>query len=71
MDGGHHWAPETEGNIWGEGCRVCEFLLIDWWWTTEWYSRTLVFSLKLPSSTWVGAPVLQKDSKILLCIFLE
>lgn len=20
------------GNIWGEGCRVCDFLLIGWWW---------------------------------------
>ena len=33
-------------------------------------SRNLVFSLKLPSSTWVGAPVLQMNSKTLLCIFL-
>ena len=30
---------------------------------TELCSRNLVFSLKLPSSTWVGAPVLQKNSK--------
>ena len=22
---GHHCSPETEGNIWGEGCRVCDF----------------------------------------------
>ena len=20
-----------KGNIWGEGCRVCDFLLIGWW----------------------------------------
>ena len=38
---------------------------------TELCSGNLVFSLKLPSSTWVGAPVLQKNSKTLLCIFLE
>ena len=37
---------------------------------TELCSRNLVFSLKLPSSTWVGAPVLWKNSKTLLCIFL-
>ena len=33
---------------------------------TEQCSRNLVLSLKLLSSTWVGAPVLQKNSKILL-----
>ena len=38
---------------------------------TELCSRNLVFSLKLPSSTWVGAPVLWKNSKTLLCIFLR
>ena len=37
---------------------------------TELCSRSLVFSLKLPSSTWVGASVLQKNSKTWLCIFL-
>ena len=30
---------------------------------TKLYSRNLTFSLKLPSSTWVGAPVLLKNSK--------
>ena len=34
-------------------------------------SRNLVLSLKLSSYTQVGALVLQKSSKILLCIFLE
>ena len=37
---------------------------------TGWCSRNLELSLKLPSSTWVGTPVLQ-NSKTLLCIFLE
>ena len=34
-------------------------------------SRNLVLSLKLPSSTWVGALVPTENSKVLLCIFLR
>ena len=47
-----------KGKIWGEGCRVCDLLLIGWWW--GWFSRNLELSLKLPSSpppSWVGAMV--------------
>ena len=28
---GHHWALEREGNIWGKGCRVYDFLPIGCW----------------------------------------
>ena len=38
-------------NIWGEGCRVRDFLLIGWWWG----NRNLLLSLKLSSSAWVRA----------------
>ena len=54
-------APETGGNIWGEGCRVCDFFSFSFLAggeATELCSRSLVFSLKLPFSTWVAAPVL-------------
>ena len=35
-------------------------------------SRNLVFSLKLPSSTWVGVLVSIEELKdVLLCLFLE
>ena len=34
-------------------------------------SRNLVLILTLPSSTWVGAPVLQKNSKTALCVVLS
>ena len=43
------------GKIWGEGCRVCDFLP-DWLVVlTGQCSRNPVFSLKLLSSTWVPA----------------
>ena len=38
---------------------------------TGWCSRNLVFSLKLPSSTRVGALVLVELKNILLCVSLE
>ena len=38
------------GKIWGEGCRVCDFLLIGGEVIGQ-CSRTLVLSLKLPAST--------------------
>lgn len=41
-----------KGKIWSEGCRVCDSLLIGWWWG----NRDLMLSLKLPSFTWVEAP---------------
>ena len=59
--------------IWGGGWSLhylplcAGFLLIGWWWG----NRNLVLSLKLPSSTWVGALVPAKELKVLLCIFLE
>ena len=55
----------------GEGCRVCDSLLIGWWWGNRVVFResqssaftfqpvwgpVLVLSLRLPSSTWVGTP---------------
>ena len=57
-----------KGNIWGEGRRVCDFLLIGWWWGNrvmfpESQSPTFCFQLvwrlstKLPSSAWVEASV--------------
>ena len=43
------------GRIWGEGCRVCDFLP-DWLVVlTGQCSRNSVFSLKLLSSNWVPA----------------
>ena len=24
--------PETEGDMWGDGCRECDLILIGWWW---------------------------------------
>ena len=38
--------------IWSEGCRVCDFLLIDWWWGNRVVFQESVFRLKLLSSTW-------------------
>ena len=26
------WGEDFIGKIWGEGCRVCDFFLIGWWW---------------------------------------
>ena len=54
-----------KGKIWGEGCKVCDFLLLGWWWgngltfqecQSSGSSRSgvyvLVVSMKSPSSTW-------------------
>lgn len=43
--------------LWGEGCRVCDFFVVDGGEVTGPWSRNLVPSLKLASSTWVGARV--------------
>ena len=53
----------TKGKIWGERCRVCDFLWLVGGEITGWYSRNLVLSLKLPSSTWVGALVPTEELK--------
>ena len=67
-----------KGNSLAEGVRV--FIIFHcvqtFFWlvggeVTGWHSRNLVLSLQLPSSTWVGALVPHKNSKVLLCIFLE
>ena len=42
------------GKIWDKGCRVCD-VFSDWLVVTGWCSRNLVLSLKLPTSSWVGA----------------
>ena len=55
------WGEVFIGKIWGEGCRACDFLLIGL--RTGQCSRHLVLSLKLPSSTWLGVLVLQKNSR--------
>ena len=48
--------------IWGEGCRARDLLLIGG--EVRWQcSRNLVLSLKLPSSTWVGALVPAEELK--------
>ena len=55
------------------GVRVVGFVILFDWLVVRQQSCTpgiFVFSLQLPSSTWVGAPVLQKTLKTLLCIFL-
>ena len=58
-----------KGNIWGEGCRGHDFLLIGWWWgdrvvfqkssssstdSNQSGVSVLVLSMYSPSSTWVG-----------------
>ena len=59
-----------EMQIWDEGCRVCDLLLVDggltgWFsknvnyqplWFQPVWSLVLVLSLKLPSSTWIASP---------------
>ena len=45
--------------IWGEGYRVHDVLLM----RSQWGSRNLVLSLKLPSFTWVGALVPVEELK--------
>ena len=66
------WGRVLTGKIWGEGCRVCDLPLVGWWWGNrvgfqESQSSAFMFqsvwglcprlSLKLSSSTWVGALV--------------
>ena len=51
------------GKIWGEGFRMWGFLLIIGGAVTGWYSRDIVLSLKLPSSTWVSALVPAEELK--------
>ena len=62
-------------NIWGEGCRVCGFLLISCWWgnrevlqesTQAWICHPILH-LELGA----GGLVLQRNKKILFHIFLE
>ena len=55
--------PGKEGAIWGEGSRVCDFVLIGWWEARGRCSRNLVLSLKLPSSTWVGLQFCQRTQR--------
>ena len=56
------------GKIWGEGCRVCDFFP-DWLVVlTGQCSRNPVFSVKLLSSTWVGAFVPAEDLTDIMCI---
>ena len=51
------------GKIWSVGYRVCDFLLIAWWWGNRACSKSLVLSLNLPSSTWMGALVPAENLK--------
>ena len=54
--------------IWDEGCRVCDFFP-DWLVVlTGQCSRNPVFSVKLLSSTWVGAFVPAEDLTDIMCI---
>ena len=58
---------EFISKIWGEGCRVCAFLLISGGEVRR-CSRNLVLSLKLPSSTWVvGRTTLRRVSDCYVC----
>ena len=52
-----------QAKIWGEGCRVYDSFWLVGGEVTGQYSRNLVFSLKLPSSTCVEALVLTEVCK--------
>ena len=52
------------GKIWGEGGRVCDFLLIGWW-----GGNGAVLSLQLLSSTGVGALVPTEGVKDIVMYF--
>ena len=74
----HTQNPLNSPMVWGEKflllkfeVRVAECVAFFWLVGGGWCSRNLMLSLKLPSSTWVWTLVLQKNSQILLCIFLE
>lgn len=59
------------GQIWGEGCRVCDFWLAGGEVRGQ-RIRNLELSLKLPSSVRVRGPQFrQKNSKLSLCISLQ
>ena len=63
------WEKFLIENMWGKGCNVYDFLLIGWWWGNRWCSRNLVFSLELPSSTWVKTLILGKRTERYCHIF--
>ena len=59
------WGEVFKGKIWGEGCKVCDFLLLGWWWGNRLSFQecqssgsnqsgvyVLVVSMQSPSSTW-------------------
>ena len=64
------------GKTWSEGCRVCAFLLIGWWWGNkavfqESYAQPLSYHPSPPPSP-VGALFPSEELKgILLCVSLE
>ena len=73
-----------KGNIWGEGCRVHDFLLIGWWWgyrvvfqesqsSTFWFQPVWGLCSDHPPPGWGVLFFLQNNSKVcirLLCISL-
>ena len=63
------WGKAFIGSIWCEVCIKCGFLLIGWWWDKRLCSSNLLLGLRLPSCTWAGALVPEKELKdTVVCI---
>lgn len=62
---------DDRGNIWDEAYGGCGFLLIGWWGGKRLQFQGSRLSLRMPTSTGAGAFILQKNSKMLLCLSIR